>query len=267
MDLYSTKDFRLYVKWRLQQLPGKEKELKSLAVHTRIHVTQITQILNGKREPTLDQAYLVAKFLKLDSKEHQYFMTLVQLSRASEASFKNHLNDQLEEIKNAAFKNESGFRPAGKFGKQQREIFFSSWYYSAVYLMTSIPNFQSVDAIAQKLSLSRALIRQVLEFLTNVGLCANKDGEFKMSTNELSAGNEKSLRNRHRLNWRLKASESIFKSKDENKFFTHNVSISRKDVKKISGLIQELQEKVDSVIANTKPEVVFCLNYDWFEVE
>jgi uncharacterized protein (TIGR02147 family) len=266
MNIYSHKDFRKYVKGRLSQLPGKEKELKTFAAQTKIHVTQVTQILNGKREPTLDQAFMIANYLKLDSDEQEFFLTLVQLERATNIFFREYLLRHLSQIKERVTRQNSPEKLGLVFGPQQQEIFFSTWYYSAIYLMTSIPKMGDVDKVSKKLDLPRDLVRQVLEFLVQSSLCTQENGEFQMRKNELSAMNHPSLRDRHRLNWRLKASEAIFQHKKQNLFFTNNISISRKDAENITAWIDDLQNKIDAVVAKTQPEVAICYNYDWFEI-
>lgn len=268
MNIFENQDYRSYVKWRIAQFTGKEKELKHMAGKTSMHMSQLSQVLNGQRNPTSDQAFRIASYLKLDSEEADYFMLLVSIERAEDREYKKFLKTRMASINK---------EKAGVVGDRNsdgltlpkdtsQDIFFSSWYYSAIYLLTSIPGFGNIDSISLKLGLSRELTKNVLEFLVSAQLCTMQNGEYKTLIREAAPLDRPHLQNRHRSNWRFKAWETLFKNREGDRFFTQNLTASEEDIKKILELFADVEKKIDAILENTKPEKAICFNFDWFEI-
>ena len=69
---------------------------------------------------------------------------------------------------------------AKELTEQERAVFHSNWYYTAVHLLSSIPGTHDVDSLADQLQLPKRLIAEVRRFLLSTVLCIETDGCLTM---------------------------------------------------------------------------------------
>jgi len=270
MNLLQLTDYRKYLKWRLSQLPGQRGELAPLARAAKIHVTQISQILNGKRDFTPDQAFRVSQYLLLNDQETAYFTALIAKARASDTGLIRFLDGELKRIRENDFANaknhgENSSENKDGLSSLQRNTFFSAWYYVAVFLMVSIEGMHDVDTLATQLNLSRSIVQNVLDFLTSSSLCEKTKNGYRIKT-RLVAGDDLSCRTRNRLNWRQKALEALFKDHQNDFFLTYTVSVSKQDKLEILKLLKKVELEIDRILDTTRPETALCVNLDFFGI-
>jgi uncharacterized protein (TIGR02147 family) len=267
--LFSSTDFRPYVRWRLEKLPRMQRELKNVSARTGIHMSVLSQVLNHRRELSAEQAYALGRFLSLSDVELDYFCTLAALGRAEDEEYRGYLHARLAEFKSSSESAKPKPKAARKLEDWAKieEQFFSVWYYSAIYLMTSISSLRDVESISTYLKLPRTVVREVLDRLVEAGLCERKpNGEYVMNPGVSIKAEGRLLRDRHRSNWRLRASQALFEGRNEDQFFTHAMTVSREDAARIRGWLDELRARIDRMVEKSQPEVGLCLNFDLFSI-
>ncbi len=83
MGIFEYNDYKLFVRNRIREMARAGRgQYQKMALHLRVHPTLVSQIFRGVRDLTPEQASEVAVFLELSEPESQYFLTLVQISRA-----------------------------------------------------------------------------------------------------------------------------------------------------------------------------------------
>jgi uncharacterized protein (TIGR02147 family) len=272
MNLFETKDYRSYIRWRLEKLPAKTRELRAVRQATGINVSVLSQVLNHRRELSAEQAFALGQFLNLSEGELEYFCGLVALSRGENPEYRAHLLSKLSKLREEAHSKVENPRSGGHEAKEEEwarfeEQFFSVWYYSAIYLMTSVASLREPEAISTYLKLPRKVVKEVLERLADVGLCTrDRVGEYRMNPGVSIRASSRGLQDRHRLNWRLRASQALFESKQEDHFFTHAMTVSEADADRIRGWLEEVRVKIDGLVESSKPEIGICLNLDLFAI-
>jgi hypothetical protein len=150
---------------------------------------------------------------------------------------------------------------------QKKALFYSNWHYSATRLLTSIPAYSSVGAIAERLRLPYKLVSEVVEFLLHTGLCVQKDGALEIGPSLTHLDADSPFVARHHANWRLKSLERHdHLDHDRELAYTGPMTLSRKDAQRVRSLALELVRNVVETAQPSSSEVLYCLNVDWFEV-
>jgi DNA-binding FadR family transcriptional regulator len=126
---------------------------------------------------------------------------------------------------------------------------------------------QSVESIASHFDLSRALVRDVLEFLTKYGLVVQSGNGFQMGPSRTHLENSSLLVTRHHTNWRLKSLERMAHANlGEEIFYTAPMTLSNETLAEIKSEIVELIDWAIKKVGPSPSEQMACLNIDLFKV-
>jgi uncharacterized protein (TIGR02147 family) len=242
----------------------KEKgQQKKLADKLRIHPVVISQVLSRKRDLTDEQAFASTVYMQLTKNETEYFLLLVDFAKAGEHELKKYLDKKIQEHQKDW--NQAKKRVEGKsLSSEAKAVFYSDWAYSAVRLSTELPHIKTQRDIARYLDLSLDKVEVIVNFLVLHGLVEIKKNGFNLGTKNTHLDNDDPLVNIHRKNWRLKAIEKMSKTEDQDFFFSANMSVAKKDVKKIRELMLQTIEKLTKVVKDSDAEELCALNIDFF---
>ncbi|MDR3608443.1 MAG: TIGR02147 family protein [Oligoflexia bacterium] len=265
ISLFVTDDYRAYIRaWAKIQGRG---ELSRVAAYLKMHTTLLSQILGGSKSMTEEQASRLCSYMKFKALETDYFIKLVQIDRAGTEQLKVIFKRQLHQLRAQSNEAKSRVPESTELSTQDRAIFYSSWQYGLVRLLTSIDEFQTVETISSYLGLSTSRVRQILDFLVSRGLCKQeRDGSYqrsKMNTH-IEAGSE--LVVRHHQNWRLKSADLQEKMDSDDLAFTAPVSISEKDVPKVRALLLDVISELGKLVEESGAERVVYLGIDWIKM-
>lgn len=265
MDIYDHRDYRALIREKIALLPQKGYgQLGKLARAIGVNATLVSQILNGKKNMTEDQAYLAAGFFDFNEHETAYLLLLVQRERAGGHQLKNFLDQQISAAQKRGRQVKANIRVATELTYEQQAVFYSSWLYAAVRSLTSIEEFQSRDAIAKRLALSRGQVDEIADWLVRYGLCLEEGGCLKIGPAPTYVDRESPLAARHHANWRQKAVEAMGDVSEANFHFTATLSLSRVDQelfrKELAKLVGALAKRVEK----TDPELLAAFNIDFF---
>lgn len=270
MDHYtSVFDFKSYKQcvnnWIESQPKGGHGQLRRMAEFLRVNSVVMSQIFRGTRDLTSEQAVQICKFMGFSDPQRDYFLLLVNYERAGSLELKEVINSQIEAAKKAANALKNRIKHS-KFTEEDRATFYSQWYYSAVRLGVSIESMSTVSAIAAHLKIERALASKVVAFLLEHGLVVEKSGRLDMGPQVTHVGHDSPFVNRHHTNWRLKGLQAIEGLREDELFYTGPMAISNRAAKEIRKDIVALIERSTKAAADSKSEVLNCLNIDWFRI-
>jgi uncharacterized protein (TIGR02147 family) len=236
-----------------------------IARHLKMHSTRLSQALHGTVELSLEQACGLAEYFSLSALETEFLLALVQRERAGTPGLKRAIDSQLRSIRERARDLSQRIERDKQLSEQDKPIFYSSWHYSAVRLLTSIPKYQDPDAIARYFKMSPKKLSGILQFLVDTGLCIEENGKFEMGPKRTHLDAQSLLINRHRANWRLKSIEAHEDLKPTDLAFTGPMSIGTKEKEQIRKELLELIERVLKYAVDSEADQVACLNIDWFQ--
>ncbi|WII72834.1 TIGR02147 family protein [Bdellovibrio sp. 22V] len=266
MNVFDFHDYKHCVNaWIGEQPRNGHGQLRQLALYLDINSVVMSQIFRGERELTLEQALLVTRFIGLSELERDYFLLLVQKSRAGTVELKNVLEKQIANLKESALALKNRVKHQ-KFTDEDRATFYSQWYYSAVRLGVSIPQLNTAASIASYLNLDRVLVTKVVDFLLQHKLIVEHKGHLDMGPQVTHVGHDSPFVNRHHTNWRLKGMQAMERVSGKNLFYTGPMALSEESTQEVRKLLIELVEKTTKKAASSDSEVLRCLNIDWFAV-
>jgi hypothetical protein len=173
----------------------------------------------------------------------------------------------LKQLRDQALEVKSRVPVAKKMTEQDRALFYSSWQYTLIRLLTSLEDCQTPERIANRLLLPVSRVREVLRFLVSRSLCKEEQGGL-ISRTEVNTHVEarSPLAIRHHQNWRAKAIELQERMTPDDLSFTAPVSISRKDVARVRALLLDTVSKIAKIVETSPAEEVVYLGIDWIKI-
>jgi uncharacterized protein (TIGR02147 family) len=240
--------------------PGLRKNYRVLGI-------LISQILGGQKRISEEQAARLCDYMGLNPLETDYFLKLVHIDRAGTESLKIIYRRHLSQIRTSANETRNWVPEAKELSEQDRALYYSSWQFAVVRLLTSIDGLQSVEKISDALKLTPSRVRNILNFLQSRGLCTmDKSGRYERTEKNTHVEAQSPLAIRHHQNWRAKVNELVEHMTTSDLAFTCPISISSKGrVKVRTILLNAISEIAELVKASPAEEVVF-LGIDWISV-
>ena len=264
-SLFSLTDFRHYVRsWVKAQGRG---EYRKIALKLRVHTTLVSQIFNGKKCLTEEQATLLCDHMGLNALETDYFIKLIQLERAGSESLKLLFKRHLKQIQNQSSEIKSRVPNVEVLSEQDRALFYSSWQYSLIRLLTSIPEFRTKEKIAAYTNLSISRVQEILDFLTSRKLCKEVKGFYQRTEKNTHIEAGSALSTRHHQNWRVKSLDFLEHVSKEDLAFTSPVSISKNDSEKVKKILLNTISDIAKIIEKSPPEEIIYLGIDWIKTK
>lgn len=268
MSPFDYDSYKEYVNTRIAGMPKNGRgEFRKIAEHLGVHSTLISHIFRGDTELTLEQAVSLAKYWGLNDFECEYFLNLVQRSRAGTPALRTVIDRRLDQQREQAAQISKRISPQRILDEKDKALFYSEWYYSGIRLLSSVPGFQDTDSIAVKLGLSKTAIHRAVEFLLETGLCKMVDGKLQHAVQTTHVPADSPLASRHHKNWRLKAMERYPNLGPSELAFTMPVTLSLADAKKVRKMIVNFIQDIDKVFDSSPSEKLSCLNIDWIDVD
>lgn len=156
MDLFTSSDYKAYLSKLVEG--SSWGTISRLADAAGCQRSYFSKVLKGSIHLTTDHASGLCDYLKFSNEEADYFMALVELGRAATPAYRRRIHSKLkmlrDEHENLTMRLK---RPAARLGEKEM-LYYSAWYYSAIHILVSIPEFQSVEAIAKRLELNTSIM-------------------------------------------------------------------------------------------------------------
>lgn len=192
-------------------------------------------------------------------------MILIQRERAGSHNVRRLLDREITTRQQEAQKVKNRITLESELSPEAQAIFYSDWMYTAIHALTSIEEFQNVDAIAERLALPRSKVVQAVATLLHYGLCKEQKGKIVVGPSTTFVDRDSPLANRHHANWRLKAIEKMPQAREEDFFFTAPFSVSKKDFSAIRTEIVRLIDGIAKRVDKSDPEMIATINLDFFQ--
>lgn len=206
MNIFEAVSYKQFLRHHIRAI-GRRGYITELSAAAGCTQSYFSQVLHGKPEITPDQALALGEALGLPEIEAEYFLLLVQHSRASTPKLKAHLAEKMRETAARRLSTESAVAATsdGAAEEASRDFYYASWRPSAVHILTACEVYQRPAAIAAHLDLPVREVEGILARLVEYGLVKQKGGLYQHAGKNLHLPTA-SLHNRlNHLNWRLRA--------------------------------------------------------------
>ena len=264
VSLFELTNFRPYVQgWAKTRGRG---EFRRISAALNMHTTLVSQILNGKKCFTEEQASQLCIYMGLNPLETDYFVKLIQYERAGTENLKKLCHRHLSQIQKEATEIKSRVPDTKELSHHDRAIFYSSWIYSLTRLLTGIPKFQTTEAISIRLNLPISKVQEILDFLVSRGLCVEDNGRYKRTERNTHIEASSPLSIRHHQNWRTKSLHLLEQIGSEDLVFTAPISLAKKDIPKVRSILLETISEISKLVEKSPSEECIYLGIDWIKL-
>ena len=128
MTFFEFDDYRKYINAYMKELPKRgHGQVNKLAAFLNVNSTLVSQVLNYKKDFTLEQAMKLSDYFHFNYLEAEYFLSLVQIERAGTVKLKDFFKSKAKEalLKSQEIKNRISTHQV--LEDKDKIIFYSSW--------------------------------------------------------------------------------------------------------------------------------------------
>jgi uncharacterized protein (TIGR02147 family) len=266
--IFNFNNYKAFLKDYIHSLPQKGRgQVNKIAQHLEVNSTLVSQVLGDHKDFSYEQGFALCEYLGLKDAETDYFMLLLQFEKAGTAKLKGHLRAKIHSAQEKSKEIKNRVNVDRTLTDQERAVFYSSWLYSAIRLYCSLGNGKSIDEISDRFLLGREKVSEMLQFLTEAGLCSQEKSLYKMGAQKTHLAQGSPFLARHYSNWRFKA---IQRSENIDKIelmYSAPFSVSKKDFEALREEIMKLIQTLQSTVSETTPEDIACINLDLFWIK
>ncbi|MCM2280353.1 MAG: TIGR02147 family protein [Bdellovibrionaceae bacterium] len=266
MSIFEFTDYKAFLKgWIAGRPKNGRGESTRMAHALGVSSTMVSQVLSGDRHLNLELADALADHLGLNEKEAEYMFLLVDYERAGTARLKARLRRRIEQAKKEAAVLANRIQKDKELSPEVMAVFYSSWLHSGIRNLSAVPGFNDVDTIAQRLTVPKAVVAQIVDFLLQHGLCVIENGKLTYGPSWTHIPATSPLIAKHHQNWRLRGFAKMDSRSDDDLFFTSPISLSVEAATEIRAMLPTMIERVQKIVRPSPSETIRCLNIDWFE--
>ncbi|MBC7386371.1 MAG: TIGR02147 family protein [Cryobacterium sp.] len=267
MPLPDTNDYRIVMKDLLRYAGvAKRGELLKLSNATGIHSSSLSQILQGNRTLTPEQALSISEYFELSEADTEAFLDLVHFDRAGTPKLRAFFANRIQKASTRNKRLVNVLPHETALPEDDRATFYSHWFYSAVRIVSAIPKYQSLEVIGRHFRVPKLQLEKTARFLVKVGLCHAAGDRLTIGPRTTHLEADSPFVSRHHANWRLRAMERhAFLSEKKELSYTSPMALSRTDALRIRARLVDEIKQVCEVVDASNSETAYCLNIDWFE--
>jgi uncharacterized protein (TIGR02147 family) len=265
MNLFEQDDYKEALKTIMDARKATQKgQSRKLAEYLGVHPTMVSQVMTGNKDFTEEQIILVCEFFYLPKLDSQYLLVLLQQERAGSKKLKNYFQELKEQVRKQALQVSHRVDKNRQLSEGEKSVFYSSWLYASIHLLTTLDKTVYFDDICKKLNLHPSKGREVLDFLIQIQMVVEKDGVFSSGPVATHLESNSPYLIKHHTNWRLKAIQTSESLTEEELMYTANVSLSKKDFALLREEFMQMIQRFVSVVKPSPAEDIAQLNLDFF---
>jgi uncharacterized protein (TIGR02147 family) len=228
--------------------------------------SQVSRVLNGKRNISPDLARIVADKIFLNENEKSFFVSLVTAAGSRNRSARQKAIEQLE--------NRTEIRKLS--GPVQLEIdklkTISDWYHIAILDLTTLANFTPTpSSIASYLGISRMEAKLALDRLKKLAL-VEKDSSGNLRKTDrytaITSGVPNSSIRKYHKQMLSKAIQAIDEQSIEDRYIvSKSMAISKDNLESYKNLVKKFKEELTRLVSQeTDANSLYQVNVQLFEI-
>lgn len=265
--VYDHTDYIQYLNARLKSSPQARGSQAALAKFLGVQSSFLSQVLSRRAHLSREQAVRIGEFFTLPYDELRFFMLLVDADRAGSKALEEFYRTEIQSLLQQREEVQERIGVHEQLADEAQTVYYSSWVYGAVHILTALPGTQSVDAIARHLRLPKEQIENVVEWLRKNDLVTkNTDGSLGIGKGRIHIGRHSRHVARHHANWRIKSIDSLERSTPADLHYTAFLGISKEAMAHLKEKLMTFLQEIEPVIAESKEEKGVVLLLDLFEL-
>ena len=266
-SVYEYTNYRLFLKDFYEE--RKEREgftYRDFSKLTGMNSTSwLLHLIKGSKNLSAESVLRVAKALKLNKAETEYFEMMVPFTQARTNGVKDHYYQRMLGLKRKL--------KIAKIGEEQYD-YYTKWYHPVIRSMVSKVDFGEDYALLARCLTPAIPAREAkksVRLLEKLGLIAHgKDGKWAQSSAIISTGDEVaslSVINYHKQVSRLAEGAHDLSTREERDISALTLGVGEEDFIRIKTRIQAFRKEImDIAMAAESPDRVYQLNFQLFPV-
>ncbi|HWU42466.1 MAG TPA: TIGR02147 family protein, partial [Bdellovibrio sp.] len=179
MTIFEFNDYKVFLKHLIRSNSSLRGYQTKLAEAVDCQRAFISQVLHGKAQLTADQAIKACQFWQFRELETEYFLELIQYSKAGTQELRAYCAHRLEKLKSEQSELSSKFKSTGKLSEEQQSVYYSSWLFAAIHVLTSVPSYRTEAALSQRLMIPPTQVAATLSQLEKMKLVTKRSGKWQ----------------------------------------------------------------------------------------
>ncbi len=222
-------------------------------------------MLNGAKHFSLEITAEITEFIGLNEKESEYFLLLIEHQRAGAFKLRKMLEKKLDREQQLGSQLQHRMSKDRQLTDAENMQFYSSWMYSAIRILSTLPEITNAKTISERLNIPLNRANQIVDFLLEKNLCVIVKNKLTYGDYRTHVGINSPFVVKHHQNWRIKGFQSMELRREEDLFFTQPMALSLEAAEKIRLLLPGIIEQIHAIAGQSDSEVVRYMNVDFFE--
>lgn len=261
--VFDFKDYKVYLNYILEvRAETKKGQRSKLAAFIGCQPAYLSQVFNGTNDLSPEQAQNANEFLSHTPSEAKYFLNLVLWQRSGTKALKSYYEDELKKQKDERLSLKNRVTSNRTLSEVDQAKYYGSWYFAAIHVAVSINHLKKMESIAQVLRLPQNLVNEVLEFLVQIGILKRVGYEYRQGEASLYLDAGSAFIQRHHLNWRVRAIQSLDHVKKEDLHYSGVITCSIEDISKIREAMVAAIQSIRSQVKESKDETLYFYTMD-----
>lgn len=266
-NLFEYVNYKEYLKDRIASSPNKGRGLKlKMSQSLGVQTAYISQVLHKEPHFNLEQAIKINQFWGHSKQESRFFCLLINLARAGTHDLREFIKEEIQEVLEIRKNLKARLDIKDSLDESNQHIYYSSWTFAAIHMLTAIPEFQTIEQIVERLRLDRTRVQENLKFLVDTGLVLQVGNRFKIGKTRIHLSADSLQIQRHHSNWRNQAVAALDHVQKEDLHYSSVVSLSRDDRSKLKEILIKAIEECRSVIKDSNEEDLHVITLDSFSL-
>ncbi len=263
-------DYRKWIKVNISENKARWGLQTKLSQVAGCQPAYLTLVLKNKTHLTIEQLLNICHFWNLSEHEIEYALLLQQLNKAGTETLRKYTHNKLDSLKKNLTDISERLKKTKIHESSTESTYYSSWHWSAIHILLTIPEYQTSFLIAQRLRLPEDYVIWILEKLFEFQLIQKEFSKnkitWKFKSGDIHISKNSPLLSVYHQHWRLKAIEDSCSPFSDSIHFTSVYSLSRNDYEKIKIQLLKLIENLQQQITVSPSEEIATLTLDFFKV-
>jgi len=266
IDLYSFNDYRAYIKARVKMAKDNWGLWAKLAKAASCRPTYLSQSMKGQAQLTPEHLIGLAKYFKFTEQETDFFMLLLELSRAGSSDLKAYIQKKMARVRKDRENLSHRLEAPRLEGLERESVYYSAWYWIAIHVLVSIPEYRTPRAISERLLLPVAFVGHLLEKLSELQMVKFDGRHWQRSVGFIHLPADSAMIGVHHNNWRQRAVTNSTIPGQNSVHYTALYPLSKDDYQRLTEKIRETIESFLELVVPSESEELACFACDLFWV-
>jgi transcriptional regulator with XRE-family HTH domain len=265
-SVYTSKSYKPFLLQLIRNAPhGGHGMRKKLAEAMGCQLTYVSQVLNGSRHLSVDQAEAAARFFGLDADEAECFIWLVEWERAGTVAARKFFLRLIERKRSEYLQLRNRVSISDDLKDSDKATYYGDPLYAAVHMAVTIPEYRTTEALVRRFRQPSERIKGILAFLKARGLVEERKGQLEPGSRYLFIEKKSPFILQHHSNWRMQALQSVARREEDSVHLSMVVSLSDKDAAVLRTRIGQFVEELSATIKVSREERLMVMNLDFFD--